>query len=73
MVLRNTFINKIRDLNYTLKGETRRVHIFRKKGGTHYITVHKCDKLEEDFVRSSLGQAGMSRADVDTFIAQYTC
>jgi hypothetical protein len=71
MVLRDTFINKIRDLNYTLNNETKRVHIFRKKGGTHYITVKKTDKLEDEYVRSSLQQAGLSQKEADTFIAQH--
>jgi len=68
MARRDTYLNKIRELGYSLKNETKRVHIFRKKGGTHYITLHKCDKLEDEFVRSSLSQAGMSNADIKTFI-----
>lgn len=77
MVLRSTYLNKIRDLNYTLFNETKRVQIYRKKGSNppHYITVPKCDKLEDDFVRSSLGprQAGMSQADVASFLALHSC
>jgi len=73
MVLRNTYLNKIRDLGYTLKTETRRVHIFRKIGGSHYIPVKKCDKLEDDFVRSTLMQAGLTAKDADAFIATYKC
>ncbi len=73
MVRRDTFLNKIRELDYTLKSETRRVHIFRKKGGTHYITLHKCDKLEDEFVRSSLAQAGVKHAEIEAFIASHTC
>jgi hypothetical protein len=73
MVRRDTYLNKIRELRYTLKNETKRVHIFRKKGGTHYITVHKCDKLEDDFVRSSLAQAGLTPADIEAFMAYHTC
>lgn len=71
MVRRDTFVNKIRDLNYTLNNETKRVHIFRKKGGTHYITVKKCDKLEDDFVRSALQQAGLTLKDAESFIANH--
>jgi hypothetical protein len=73
MVLRNTYINKIRDLGYTLNNETKRVHIFRKKGSTppHYIPVNKCDKLEDEFVRSTLRQAGVTPKDIETFMAAH--
>ncbi len=73
MVLKTTFVNKIKELGYSLNDETKRVHIYRKKGSDppHYLTVHKCDKLEDEFVRSSLNQAGVPRADIDKFIADY--
>jgi hypothetical protein len=71
MILRNTFLNKIRALDYTLKSETKRVHIWRKKGGTHFITVHKTDKLEDEFVKSALAQAGMKDLEIKAFIDLY--
>ncbi len=73
MILRDAFLNKIRELGYTLKQETRQVHIFRKKGGTHYITVHKTDRLEHEFVRSSLSQAGVKQQEVENFIKTHDC
>jgi hypothetical protein len=70
MILRTTFQNKIRDLQYTLFQETKRVHIWRRKGSDppHYITIHKTDKLEDEFVKSALHQAGMLDADIRVFI-----
>lgn len=32
------------------------------------MPVHKTDKLEEDFVRSALGQTGMKDPDIKIFI-----
>lgn len=72
MVLRTTYLNKIRDLGYTLKAETKRVHIWRKKGGMHFIPVHKTDKLEDEFVKSTLSQAGMKDADIKAFISLHS-
>jgi hypothetical protein len=72
MVLRDTYINKIRELGYSLKNETKRVHIWRKKGGTQYLTGHKCDRLEDEFVRSSLTQAGMSMSDIKKFLSLHS-
>jgi hypothetical protein len=75
MVRRDTYLNKIRALGYTLSGETKRVHIFRKKGSSppHYIPVRKCEKLEDEFVRSTLSQAGMNAMDIQSFMAAHSC
>lgn len=72
MVLRTTFLNKIRELNYALHNETKRVQIYRKRGGSHLITLPKKDKLEDDFVTSSLSQAGVTQEDIKVFMAFHT-
>ena len=72
MVLRDTYLNKIRELGYTLKAETKRVHIWRKRGGTHYIPVHKCDKLDDEFVKSTLAQAGQTQEQIKQFMDHHT-
>ena len=72
MILRTTLVNKIRQLGYTLNQETKRVHIFRLKGGTHFITLKKTDKLEDEFVRSTLFQAGVNQADINAFVGLHT-
>jgi hypothetical protein len=73
MVPTTTFVNKITALGYTLNDETKRVRIFRKKGSDppHYIPVRKCDKLEDDFVKSALRQAGLTQADIEQFVSDY--
>lgn len=73
MIPTATLVNKIKALGYTLNDETKRVRIFRKKGSNppHYIPVRKCDRLEDDFVRSVLRQAGVAQTDIEQFIADY--
>jgi hypothetical protein len=70
MILRTTLQNKIRELKYTLFKETKRVHIWRKKGSAppHYIPIQNTNKLEDEYVKSALSQAGMKDADIKTFI-----
>lgn len=42
MVLRNTYLNRIRALGYTLSNETKRVQIYRRKGDKpHYDYLAK--------------------------------
>ncbi len=68
MVRREHFVNKLRALDYTFKDERKRVRIWRKRGGTHYISVPKCDLLEETYVHSTLRQAGCQEAEIQAFI-----
>ena len=68
MIPRQPYINKIRGLGYTHRGETKRVHIYRKKGATHFILVAKNKLLEEEFVVSSLRQAGLAEEQIKSFI-----
>ena len=69
MVRRESFINKIRSLKYSYKDRQKRTDLWRKAGGTHYISVPLSDLLEDDFVRSSLRQAGESPEAIEGFIS----
>jgi hypothetical protein len=63
------FVNKIRELDYTYKTKQKRTDLWRKRGGTHYISVPLSDYLEEEFVISSLRQAGCSAEEIRAFVA----
>jgi hypothetical protein len=69
MIRRQTFINKIRSLNYYFKSRQKRTYLYRKRGGTHYISVPMADQLEDEFVISALCQAGLSHSEAQAFLA----
>lgn len=69
MVPRDSFISKIRSLGYTFKSQQKRTYLWRKAGGTHYISVPMAERLEEEFVISSLRQAGLEDSEIRAFIA----
>jgi hypothetical protein len=69
MVHRDSFINKIRALGYSYKAQQKRTYLYRKVGGTHYISVPMRDLIADDVVRSALFQAGCQSVEVDAFIA----
>jgi hypothetical protein len=69
MVRREQFINKIRSLKYAYKGQQKRTYLYRKTGGTHYISVPMADLLEDEFVSSALRQAGEPSDSVKAFLA----
>jgi hypothetical protein len=72
MIPRETFVNKIRSLNYTYKTQTKRVQLWKKTGGSHRMFVPICDFLEIEFVRSSLRQTEMMKTEeIEKFIVQY--
>ncbi len=69
MIDKHAFVNKLRELNYTFKSQRKRVDIWRKKGGTHMVSLPRCDKLAEDWVKSTLKQCGESDAEILAYMA----
>jgi hypothetical protein len=68
MVRCESFVNKIRSLDYTYKTQQKRTRLWRKRGGTHYISVPMCDWLEDSFVESALRQAGETQEAIKAFL-----
>jgi hypothetical protein len=69
MVRRESFINKIREIGYSYKNQQLRTQLWRKRGSTHRMFVPLTDKLEDDYVTGALRQAGVSDADIKSFLA----
>lgn len=63
---RERVINKLRELKYKFRRDAWRVSIWKK--GTHEVHVPKRDILSEDWVRSTLTQAGCAKDEIDRFI-----
>ena len=71
MILRDTFINRLRELGYSYNDQTDRSQLWRKKGGTHSVWIRrKEDPLSEAYVRSVLTQCGSAAEDIERFIGQ---
>ena len=73
MVRRESFINKIRELKYSYKSQQKRTYLYRKTGGTHYISVPMADLLEDEYVMSTLRQAGCNENEIRAFLAVAKC
>ena len=56
-------------MGYVYKSTQKRTYLYRKAGGTHYVSVPMRDWLTEAYVRSALRQAGYSEEDVKGFLA----
>lgn len=69
MVRREQFINKIRGLSYSYKGQQKRTYLYRRTGGTHFMSVPMADLLEDEFVINALRQAGESPDAIRSFLA----
>ena len=65
MISRKLFVNKLRELGYQFKEQLHFQERYRLKGGTHIIHVPRTDKLEDDYVRSTLKQAGQSKDQIE--------
>ena len=68
MIQRRQFITKIRSLGYVYKTTQKRTILYRKAGGTHFLSVPKAENISEIYARSSLKQAGCSDDDIKTFL-----
>ena len=68
MIRRQRFISRIRSLGYAYKSTQKRTYLYRKAGGTHYMSVPMRDWLTETYVRSALHQAGCSDEEVQRFL-----
>ncbi len=69
MIRRESFINKIRELKYSYKTRQKRTDLWRKKGTTDYMSVPLTQKLEDQYVRNALRQAGFSTEEIESFLA----
>ena len=69
MVRRQSFVNKLRELKYSYKSQQKRTYLYRKAGGTHYVSVPMADLLEDEFVISTLRQAGCKDEEIRNFLA----
>ena len=69
MIPRQHFVNKLRKLDYTYKTKQKRTELWRKRGGTHYVSMPLSDLLEEEWVTSTLRQAGCTQDEIRSFIA----
>ena len=69
MIHRSHYVNKIRDLGYHFKSRQKRTELYRKQGETHRIFVPIKNDLEEDWVKSTLSQAGCGPDEIKAFIA----
>lgn len=70
MVPRDRFINKLRELGYTHKGQTKKIALWRRKGDGHSVSIRrKEDPLSAEYVRSVLKQAGCDHDEIERFIS----
>ena len=55
-------------MGYVYKSTQKRTYLYRKTGGTHYVSVPMRDWLTETYARSALRQAGCSDEDIKAFL-----
>lgn len=72
MISKRHFVNKLKDLGYVFKEQLHYQERYRLKGGVHIIHIPRRDKLDEDFIRSTLKQAGCSTEEIHAFIRDAT-
>ncbi len=68
MISKKRFVNKLKELGYVFKEQLHYQERYRLRGGTHIIHVRRKDYLDEDYIRSTLKQAGQTREQIEQFL-----
>ena len=68
MIPNDALTNALRSLKFEFKDQTQRVTIWKQKGTTKRVIVHKRDFHDEITARSVLTQAGMPLGAIQQFI-----
>jgi hypothetical protein len=63
---RDHFINKLRELGYSYRGETKRTQKWKR--GTHRVNLPRNSVLAEDWCRMTLRQCGVDDVEIESFI-----
>jgi hypothetical protein len=69
VISRQQIINRLRQADYTYVNRAKRTELYRQKGGTQRVPVPLCDFFTEQEAAWILAQAGLTRQQVETFIA----
>jgi len=71
MIPHDALINALRELKFQYKGQTDRVLLYKKQGGTQRIAIRRVGLHDEKAARTILKQAGMQSEKIEKFIANY--
>jgi hypothetical protein len=70
VISKKRFVSKLREIGYEFKEQLHFQERFRKAGGTHVIHVPRRGTLTEEYVCSTLKQAGQSKSEIDKFLRE---
>jgi hypothetical protein len=56
-------------MGFSYKDTQKRTFLYKKAGAPEYISVPRCDLLEEEYVIHTLRQHGCGKEQIEAFIA----
>ncbi len=68
MISKRHFVKKLQHLGYEFKEQLHFQDRYRLAGRTHVIHVPRKNLLEEDYVCSTLKQAGQTKDEIEQFL-----
>lgn len=71
-ISREQVINRLREAGWSFKRQASRVEIYKKKGSAQRLSVAHRKQLELPYVRIVLQQAGLTKHQIERFIAGAT-
>ena len=70
MIPNDALINALRSLGFVFKKQHPRVMLYKKQGETLRVEVRRRDNHDEQYARIVLRQAGMTKDNIDRFVAE---
>jgi hypothetical protein len=68
-ISRDQVIKRLRAAGYSFKRKGKKNEIYRQSGSGQRVNLATRKKLEVDYVRIVLTQAGLTREEIDKFVA----
>ena len=68
-VSRTQVIERLREAGFTFKTKAKHAELYRKRGGVERVFVNLRDQFDEQMVVVTLFQAGLTRQQVNAFLA----
>lgn len=72
MIPRGEVVARLRDAGFRFEGKKKRVELYRERGGLRHVVVPFRDILSIEEARIILGQAGLSKAQIEDFLKSCT-
>jgi hypothetical protein len=71
-ISRQQVVGRLREANFTYVTRAKHTEMYRRRGGDDIVFVSRCDLFDENMVRVTLSQAGLTLEQINSFLSSST-